>query len=354
MHREKRILTACPVELERKGRVVRAESEDLSQRGVYVHTEHVLPVRAVVKLKITLPGDQDVRMVARVAHHLNLAEAHALGRRSGMGLEFLEHEGEGRDTLMSYLEPLLRRSPSVPPETHTESRVVVVDPDVGELEQVLAALRDDGFDVRTAYSGAEAYTMSLEEAPDIVVASARMPGMDGWELVRAFMGRASLHLLPVVLIVDAAEDLEKLKSRRIGVTDFVRRPLDGGELCARLRRIAASDRPTSGRIVLHGNLAEIGLRTLLSLLDFERKSGVLDLVREDEQARLFLAGGRIVKIEGPTEHGGPRERVLRVLDWVDGEFELAACEIIGSDEVGVRTSTLLLEHARLADERDRS
>jgi len=45
---------------------------------------------------------------------------------------------------------------------------------------------------------------------------------------------------------------------------------------------------------------------------------------------------------------------MRVLDWRDGNFEFVACEVVGTDEVGDATTTLLLEHARLRDEVDRS
>ena len=176
--------------------------------------------------------------------------------------------------------------------------------------------------------------------------------MDGWELVRSLMGRAALHLMAVVLIVSDNDEIQRLRSHRAGVTDFIRRPFEAAELCARIRRVTTADRPTSGRVVLVGRVAEIGLRTLLSLLDFERKSGVLDLERDGDRVRLYLAGGRIVKIDS-LGSGEPRERLMRVLDWVDGKFEFSVCTVVGQDEIGLRTPNLLLEHARLLDERSR-
>jgi CheY-like chemotaxis protein len=328
-----------------------AECEDLNERGLFVSTRESPPAGAVVGVTLELPDGTRVRATARVAHVLTTGAAGALGRRPGCGLEFLEFlaPADGRARLHAHVEARMARPASIPPAAVAVRSVVVVDPDVAELERARAALADDGFEVRTAYTGAEAYTMCLEEPPDVVLAAARMPAMDGWELVRTLMGRSALHLMPVVLIVDDVADLRRLRSQRVGVTDFIHRPFDPEELCARVRRIAASDRPTSGRIVFAGDLTEIGVRTLLSLLELEHKSGVLDLFRGDEVARLYLAGGRVVKIDGGGE-GEPLDRVMNVLDWGGGSFEFAACTIVGADELGLRTSQLLLEHARLIDE----
>ena len=42
--------------------------------------------------------------------------------------------------------------------------------------------------------------------------------------------------------------------------------------------------------------------------------------------------------------------MMDVLGWDNGQFEFNACPVAGDDEVGVPTTHLLLEHARVADE----
>ena len=50
----------------------------------------------------------------------------------------------------------------------------------------------------------------------------------------------------------------------------------------------------------------------------------------------------------------PRARLMQVLDWTRGHFEFSSCDVVGTDEIGQATTQLLLEHARLRDEIDRS
>ena len=41
---------------------------------------------------------------------------------------------------------------------------------------------------------------------------------------------------------------------------------------------------------------------------------------------------------------------MAVLDWHAGHFEFSSCEVVGADELGLPTTQLLLEHARVRDE----
>ena len=123
------------------------------------------------------------------------------------------------------------------------------------------------------------------------------------------------------------------------------------ELVIRVGRVVgAGGREPAESTMMSGNIAEISIPTLLSLLDFERKSGILLLLHGNRAARVFVAEGRIVKAELGEAAATPLERMMQILDWTHGSFEFTSCEVVGSDEIGVGTSTLLLEHARIRDE----
>jgi CheY-like chemotaxis protein len=194
----------------------------------------------------------------------------------------------------------------------------------------------------------------VHAAPHAVIAALEMPGLDGWSLFRMMAAHPRLDHVPVIFTSDDPSDMTRLQAYRLGIRDYIMRPFIEEELVIRLGRIVGTGpRATGESTMLSGSVAEISIPTLLSLLDFERKSGILLLLNDRQAARVFVAEGRIVKVEAGDAGMSPIERMMPVLDWTNGSFEFTSCEVVGSDEIGIGTSTLLLEHARLSDERKR-
>jgi DNA-binding response OmpR family regulator len=356
--REPRLITRCRVEFERLDHRIVAESEDLSRRGVFVRSEELLPVGAVTDLVITLPADIELRVAAKVVHLLSPSAARALGRHVGMGFEFLDSEADGESdgkaALVHYLEDLIEgASPGQAPLPEV-MRVVVAEPSAPLRERIAAALEQAGFAVDRHGDGAEAYASCVRHPPDVVVVAAHIAGMDGFAMLKAMAGHPRLFEVPVVFTSDDPSDMTRLQAYRLGVRDYISKPFIEEELVIRLHRLVTTvPRSGAGPAMLRGSLSEISLATLLSLLEFERKSGILLVQHEAHAGRLFVAQGRVVKVEAGADHEPPRQRLMQVLDWTSGVFEFTSCEVMGTDEIGLSTSALLLEHARIRDEEQR-
>ena len=113
--------------------------------------------------------------------------------------------------------------------------------------------------------------------------------------------------------------------------------------------------PGTARSILRGEVENVGLPTLLTILDMERRSGLLLIQRQGTLGRLHVREGRVVRarIEGARRGEGQGtgvEAVYQMLGWPDGQFELWQAQVEGRDEVGASTTFLLLESARRADE----
>jgi CheY-like chemotaxis protein len=353
MYREQRIISRCEVEFERLGDRVHAVSEDLSVRGMFVRTDELLAVGAVVDLDIQLPDGGALKASARVVHLLTPAAARVLGRRPGMGFEFADIDTESRQRLIAHLDRLNEEVVPRRLDPLSHSFAVVADGSQPLLDRVSNALTGIGFETLLFRSGAEALAACHELIPDVVVAALDMPSMDGLTLLGRLKAKAQLADVPVVLMSDDASDFTRLLAYRLGVTDVIPKPFTDEELCIRVRRAAVEARRPPAEPVLRGSLSEISVATLLSLFEFERKSGILILRRDDQAAKLFIAAGREVKVDTEGAPHDPRTSVMNLLDWRIGRFEFSACEVIAGDELGLMTQQLLLEHARLRDEEAR-
>jgi hypothetical protein len=107
------------------------------------------------------------------------------------------------------------------------------------------------------------------------------------------------------------------------------------------RRVAAT--------ALRGALAHFGLATVLTVLEMERRTGVLDL-RGARRARIGLRDGQVVRAEIHGSDVRGADAIFELLGWVDGGFVFRIGDVEPSDEVSRPTAMLLLEAARRADE----
>ncbi len=106
---------------------------------------------------------------------------------------------------------------------------------------------------------------------------------------------------------------------------------------------------------IEGRLSKLGLPMLLSMLEMERRSGVVWCENDDERlSKITISEGRVVDVWSPDEHlRDAREVVCELLAWDHGEFSFHQQEVSTEDRIGMSTTHLLLEAAQLRDERDR-
>src|SRR4029453_14624596 len=122
-----------------------------------------------------------------------------------------------------------------------------------------------------------------------------------------------------------------------------------------LRRAQATAQETRehlGGAGLRGDLAQVGLSSLLILIEMERKTGLLQLrAPNGPSAQVLVRDGKVVHARlDSADEPGDAECISYLLTWGAGEFEFVMCLVEGTDRVNVSTTHLLMEGARLMDE----
>jgi uncharacterized protein (TIGR02266 family) len=332
-------------------------THDISQGGLFIGSTQFLPVGTVVQLRVELPdGAEPAPIIARVAYVLGTDEAKSRGRNPGMGMEFLDTGGtEVAARIAAYLANLLGEGPRHDPASEPAD-VLVVDDSETYREQAAKTMRAEGHRVTTATNGLEALGVALRQAPDIILSDVNMPVMDGWQFLRMLRSRPSVANVPVVFLTTLGGESERLKGYQLGVDDYIPKPFDERELVLRVTRILGRSRrrPTSSaaRNALRGDLAQVGLGSVLSFVQIERRTGLMLVISDDRIASLHVLNGDIVQVDLPDslDHLTGIERIFEVLSWPKGRFELSSVEISAPDSIKVPTGYVLMEYARRQDE----
>ena len=116
-------------------------------------------------------------------------------------------------------------------------RLLVVDDDPGLLLAVSETLRAEGYDVKTARRGAEALIIVAQTLPDLIISDIRMPGMDGYQLVKNLRSNARTRLVPIVFLTAKDEISDRIQGFRTGVDAYLTKPFEPEELVAIVRAI---------------------------------------------------------------------------------------------------------------------
>lgn len=248
-------------------------------------------------------------------------------------------------------------------------RILVADDDAWILRMVTTVLKKRGYDVDTAPDGEHAFRKALERVPDLLITDVMMPKMDGWALVRALRARPEFNFMPVIFLTALSSDEDRIRGFRLGADDYLPKPFRFEELDLRvaktIRQRKSVERmtraqlgnvghPSAPQAALTGNLEEIGLSMLLTLLEMERKSGILRVTDEDERhvAQIYLRDGHVVHATMKSEdiRAVNEDCIYFLLNWTAGRFEFNLADIQMEDQIGQSTTQLLMEGAKRIDE----
>jgi DNA-binding response OmpR family regulator len=112
-------------------------------------------------------------------------------------------------------------------------RVIVVEDDVLQAESLAFILRQEGYLVELATTGAEALTIVRgRPAPDAVLLDVGLPDLSGVEVARRLRAGSNV---PIIMLTARRQDSDKITGLDAGADDYVTKPFSPGELLARIR-----------------------------------------------------------------------------------------------------------------------
>jgi two-component system, OmpR family, response regulator len=130
--------------------------------------------------------------------------------------------------------------------------ILVVDDDKELCRTVCLYLQDCGLDAKSVQSANEAYDEMYNNLYDLIISDIMMPGTDGFEFAERV--RAVNKNIPI-LFMSARDDLPaKQKGFRIGIDDYMVKPVELAELEMRVRALLRRANIESGRKLTVGNL----------------------------------------------------------------------------------------------------
>ena len=167
-------------------------------------------------------------------------------------------------------------------------RILVVEDDKDMNKSVCSFLNHSGYEAAGCLNATDAYDAMYETMFDLIVSDIMMPGVDGFEFAKNV--RALNNDIPILFMTARDDIASKQRGFRIGVDDYMVKPIDLDELFLRigalLRRakIASSRKLEIGSFVMDAdeftaelngeeiNLTKREFNILYKLLSYPKKT----------------------------------------------------------------------------------
>jgi DNA-binding response OmpR family regulator len=268
--------------------------------------------------------------------------------------------------------------------------VLVIDDDPWSQQVISSQLAQSGLRVDCAGDGWEGLILAGRARPDLIVTEVHLPTTDAWSLAEDLRNRGLLDGVPFIFMADESPGLKPGKSFRQGIDQLLTKPFTIIDLHSAVERglgerARESSYAGSTKIIvevpsgahsmakfstqelprpseswevqglepaLRGSLTSFGLSSLLMVVELERMSGLVTLHGPIGTGRVAIREGRVLRARIDGDKGAQdAHAIYQMLQWAKGTFAFEAGEVGGEDRIERSTSFLLMEGARMVDER---
>lgn len=144
---------------------------------------------------------------------------------------------------VSFLQRLLNSVGSgARPQAAIGARILVVDDSPTICAVLGKMLVQDDYEVLKATDGHSAIIMAIREQPALIFLDVVMPGLNGFDVLRALRHDPRTQHIPIVMISGNAQATEQFYLQRFGADDFMKKPFGRDEVYHRIGQLVLSAR----------------------------------------------------------------------------------------------------------------
>ncbi len=118
----------------------------------------------------------------------------------------------------------------------SDINILVVDDEEDVVEVVSHFLRQEGYNVETAFDGAEALT-KVDGSTHLIVLDVMMPNMDGYEVCKQIRSRVETETIPIIFLSAKVEEEDQVRGLMMGADDYLTKPVSPQVIVAHVKAV---------------------------------------------------------------------------------------------------------------------
>lgn len=110
--------------------------------------------------------------------------------------------------------------------------ILICDDEVDIVNALLIYLKDENYNLLSAFNGEEAIKIAQEEEVHLILMDIMMPKVDG---IQAMVKIREFTTMPIIMLTAKSEDTDKILGLTVGADDYITKPFNPMEVSARVK-----------------------------------------------------------------------------------------------------------------------
>jgi two-component system NtrC family sensor kinase len=199
-----------------------------------------------------------------------------------------------------------------------QETILVVDDNKEIVSALTDVLKSKGYSILFAYNGRTGLHLALERRPDLILLDWNLPQLSGYQVLQALRERGDNT--PVVLMTIHGSENVAVQAFRLGVRDYIRKPLRVPEILSAIERALTEDRLRREKEKIALQLAEANQQLEQRLLELT----TLQAIGQSVTSVLDLDGVLARVVEAACYFSDARESNLFLIDEKNDALVLSA------------------------------
>ncbi len=120
----------------------------------------------------------------------------------------------------------------------TNSKTILVIEDEPDMQNFISRILElEDYIVLKAYDGDTGLKLLENHFVDLILLDLRLPGTDGWSILRGVKNSRQFSHIPVIVISAIAETSQRLKTLRMGADQYLIKPLSANNISSAITNI---------------------------------------------------------------------------------------------------------------------
>jgi len=122
-----------------------------------------------------------------------------------------------------------------------KKKILIVDDERDIVKALTIRLQGAGYEVVTAFDGAQAIFVAHKENPDLILLDIRMPAGNGFSVAEKLKQSKNTLSIPVIFLTGSPETDSEEKAMTLGARFYIKKPYDPEELMDAIKRALEKD-----------------------------------------------------------------------------------------------------------------